>query len=60
MGFYCNAHLVRLLNVAALTSRENMVKLLVFLTVKLEVGSYCFVGFVGFVVICIKGLISII
>lgn len=51
MGFYFNAHLVRLLNVAALTSRENVVKLLVFLTVKLEVGSYCFVGFV---VICIN------
>lgn len=57
MGFYCNDHVVSLLNLAALMSRENMVKLLVFLTVKLKVGSYW--GF--FVdVICIKGVILII
>lgn len=39
MDFCSNDHLVSLLNVAALMSRENMVKLLVFLTVRLEVGS---------------------
>lgn len=40
VGFYCSDHLVSLLKRAALMFRENMIKLLVFLMVKLEVGFY--------------------
>lgn len=46
--------LVSLLNMVALVLSENMIKLLVFLTVKLEVGSCCLGlwGCIGFGCFC--------